>query len=114
MSEKKMTIDCGTCGDQYGRWRPRCPACGTQTPASAFDRAAELLKPPRESRAKRERERKPHECILCRKRVKANKKGTSCPHCNEPIHVACLELHRNACLQFQFEREAVLKAGTKK
>lgn len=108
---------CRDCGHEYGTFRARCPACGTPGPTptrclhgidarfcAVCTGTTRAVTQARATRA--ERRDKPDACILCRRRVKPNKRGTTCPHCNEKIHVACLELHRAACLKFQFEREA--------
>ena len=94
--ELKVTIICATCQHQYGEWRPRCPTCGTSTPARAVNT-------PRV----RAKSRSPHECIFCR--LRGARKET-CPHCNEPIHKSCLRLHAPSCKQFQEELTAAARA----
>lgn len=100
--ELKVTIICATCEHQYGTWRPRCPTCGTTTPASAtrdtFNNAPRL---------RRVKTRSPHECIFCRLRGARKDK---CPHCGEPIHRSCLRLHKADCAKFQEELNTAARA----
>lgn len=94
-SELKMTMICGTCSNQYGLWRPRCPTCGTSTPISKRVEPERLNTP-------RMHERRADECIFCRRR----KARETCPHCNEPIHRDCRGVHVIDCAKFQLERSA--------
>lgn len=98
--ELKMTTVCKTCSHQYGVWRDRCPTCGTSTPRAVVET---FNAPRRVARAKQERKRSPHECILCRTRGARHER---CPHCNEAIHKGCLRLHVAPCALFQEERRA--------
>lgn len=122
----KMTRVCQSCSNEYGTFRPRCPACGSPAPTCKHGmteglcavctgkvRAIEQKGMKGELRSrppKSEKERAKDGCILCFKRVKpAHRKSTVCPHCDEPVHVACLAYHRTPCMQFQLEREDALR-----
>lgn len=99
--ELKMTVLC-VCGNQYGAWRPRCPACGKGIPVTIAEVARKAMNPPR---IKHERERRQNECIFCH-RGKAKER---CPHCNEPVHRNCQGLHGGDCAQFQQARQAEIE-----
>jgi len=114
--ERTMTVECKSCGHEYGAWRSHCPACGQSMTLAQHNKVNKAVAPVRVKKAKR-KDIKKHtdECILCRRRAKAGKKNTTtCPHCNEPVHKACLEHHRQPCLTFQLEVEAMTrKVATK-
>jgi predicted ATP-dependent serine protease len=95
--ELTMTVICKTCSNQYGKWRPRCPACGEPNTQPATFNAPRVVEPsliPRSAIIKRQPKR---ECIACHQ---GGAKKT-CPHCNELVHAACLVLHAEACAEFQ-------------
>lgn len=99
--ELKVTRICPKCGDQYGLWRERCPACGEYNER----RAAAIAAPERPARVvtkhaikQRTSSSVPH-CIFCQRRGPKE----TCPHCSEPIHRNCRGLHCNDCEQFQRE-----------
>ena len=108
--ELKVTLICGTCSNQYGRWRPQCPACGTRTPMRDYAQPlkAGTLQKKKVFRVTHRREivlgRKLRlsACIVCRR---AGAK-VMCPHCDERIHKGCLSLHHDACKAFQVLRAA--------
>lgn len=105
--EPTMTIACKDCSFEYGRWRPRCPACGTLAP----DNAMKPFNPPAQLAPRREREPKQPRadgCVLCQRRVKP-KQEARCPHCNERVHKNCLPLHQVPCQTFQQGRQDELK-----
>lgn len=110
-----MTRTCG-CGNVYGRWRPRCPACGTTNDQQASALAAPDQGGATGPRKPREKKSAQNPCVLCLRRVKGKRvKGTltrlaptRCPHCNECVHRECLEVHRGPCLTFQLERQQEL------
>jgi predicted RNA-binding Zn-ribbon protein involved in translation (DUF1610 family) len=98
--ELTLTTICKSCTHQYGLWRPRCPACGTETPVKLQEKA---FNPPRvKARAPRTSST---QCIFCRLRAAKDK----CPHCGELIHRTCRGLHEPDCQQFQVERTAAIK-----
>ena len=86
----KVTKFCEVCQYQYGLFRPQCSACG------AKNHTVEST-PQKRAAVKGERQRKPGECIFCRRR----KAKDVCPHCDEPIHHNCLGLHAKPCAEFQ-------------
>lgn len=112
---KKDLVTCRDCGEQFGLFRHRCPSCGTTAPRckhGMFGNCALCLGtvrevPQKEFRGRRPKERKPHACILCDRRVKRldEKRGTRCKSCNEEIHVRCLKFHENDCRAFVTERD---------
>lgn len=87
--EPKMTVVCKACQHQFGAWRKRCPACGTN---SDYKEPEAFNKP----KLKREKPRKLNECIFCRRRGAKEK----CPSCQEPIHKNCKGLHVDPCREF--------------
>lgn len=106
--ELKVTLICKCCGNQYGKFRHRCPACGTHTPASqleTFNTPRAVQAAPAKPRKAREQKPKKNECILCRR---AGAKA-QCPHCNERIHPGCLSLHATDCATFQVTRDQAIK-----
>jgi len=93
MEADKMLRECLTCHNHYNRLRPRCPACGTVTPAheqEGFNTPREARQD-RKQKARVERTKKvsQHACALCRKRAKKK----TCPQCQKPIHPQCLAMH---------------------
>lgn len=99
--ELTMTVVC-VCGHQFGAWRVRCDACGTPAPRK------ESFNPPKVVR--RERERRPNECIFCHQR----KAKDRCPSCNEMIHKNCIGVHVDDCRKFVAERDALLQEAATK
>lgn len=118
-----MTVDCRICQLPFGTFRERCPTCGTPAPKCKHGLIPAScavcngsVRPVIQIKAKGRRKKdRTDGCVLCQKRVKANKRGTTCPYCHEKIHTACLEVHRGPCLTFQGERDAELRklGGTK-
>jgi hypothetical protein len=111
----KMTRACKDCGEIFGLWRARCPACGTEVPADErvkyLEARADESAPKKRKRKQKERAR--DECILCYRRGAKEQ----CPHCEEPVHRNCRVVHVEACARFQEElREAErrLNAAEKK
>lgn len=108
--ELKMVRVCdghGGCGNEYGRWRPRCPACGTlnDKPIETFN--APALKT--SGRSTKERKDPEDACIVCRRSSCGTRR---CPHCEELIHKPCLRMHAQDCARFQHERrQAELRLG---
>ncbi len=94
-----MTRKC-TCGNDYGLWRLRCPACGTTNDqwTDANARATTLAFHARERQVR-------NECIACHN---GGAKET-CPHCSEHIHRNCKGMHLEDCRKFQVERERILR-----
>jgi hypothetical protein len=105
----KMTVTCRSCDFVFGAWRPRCPTCGTEVPASVRQ---EMLAPRQASKEdtpkqpRREREKRPDDCIQCHHRGAKER----CTHCAEPIHKACRGLHEANCVKFQVERQEAINA----
>lgn len=93
----KMTVEC-QCGNVFGRWRPRCPACGEATPYAAIQPVAQ--RPAAVRREKRVKD----PCILCHRK----KAKVACPQCGERAHKGCLVLHLPICAEFQQQRAAEL------
>lgn len=93
----KMTVIC-ECGNEYGRWRPRCPACGTSIPVEQIQTIAARINPPRQKKAVKD------PCILCHRK----KAKIVCPQCGERAHKGCLALHLPICAEFQIARKAEL------
>ena len=109
--ELKVTLICKDCSNQYGRWRPQCPTCGTKTPARDYASPSAPATQPKLTRTKLvtatlRRVRaiivRLSSCIVCRR---AGAKLT-CPHCDERIHKGCLSLHHVECKAFQVLRAA--------
>lgn len=105
MPAKEGLIACSACKHQFGRWRMRCPACGTsndqrQSLAEAVDSFMAKDRPT-DARVKpavqREKPRRADECIFCRR----GKSDTTCPECAEPIHKRCMSIHTPSCAEFQ-------------
>jgi hypothetical protein len=101
MSELKMTVVCRSCDNQYGAWRPHCPACGTK---SHYRAPEPEKKEPRQKRSEAQRPKRDNECILCRRGGSQER----CPSCNEEVHTRCLKYHINPCKQFVAERDAII------
>ena len=117
MSDRRpMTMACPECGDQFGLWRPRCPACGWTVPYDVRQKALEPgeragteRKSKSEKKTRIPDQKKANQCILCRRKAKPTKKSTMrCPHCSEPVHVVCFRMHEEPCKQFQLDRQAEL------
>jgi hypothetical protein len=100
--ELKMTVVCKSCTHQYGAWRDRCPACGTDTPR------APVFNAPRVTPARRVTPASGPLCIFCQ--LGSRKTMATCEHCNEPIHPTCKSLHADSCQQFQRDRVAALES----
>lgn len=91
--ELTITLICKDCSHQYGRWRPRCPACGTPKPVEEIRREVKLTT--------KQRERKPRmikkPCAMCglggAKRL--------CLVCGASLHRHCLTVHERRC-KFEF------------
>ncbi len=79
------------CGNEYGLWRPRCPACGTTN-----ERQRDATAPPEPTFVRAERTPK-RPCIVCRNGGAKDR----CPHCEELIHKNCKGMHVIACAEFQ-------------
>lgn len=113
----KHGIPPGLCAVCRGTVRATPQKIGTDPTEAREKKAAEKAERKRQRKLakelKRAGKRPRNGCILCNRRVKeGHKKSTVCPHCSEPIHVPCLELHRNDCQKFQTERgRALKKAG---
>ena len=102
-----MTIVCKDCAHAYGRWRPRCPACGTVNPEpmqAAVDAMTAEERTGQRGRVRMPRppkERKPRvikrPCVMCglggAKRV--------CLICGASMHRHCLTVHERRC-KFEF------------
>jgi hypothetical protein len=101
--ELRLTVICKSCGHQYGSWRPRCTACGTDTPPppKSFTNPPKITK--RQVLGEVARQSK-SACIFCRQR----KAKDRCPHCNELIHRTCQAMHDPECIKFQQERIAAI------
>lgn len=94
--ELTLTIICTSCEHQYGVWRPRCPACGTDTPVKAQPINKPRLIRPRTSGT---------QCAFCR----LSGAKSRCAVCNELVHGTCLSLHVPECEQYQ--REVAVEAA---
>lgn len=113
--ELRMTLICPCCSNQYGKWRPQCPACGTPRPeqkterVEAKDRRLDDMRRIKQRRADaREKKKLAKECIVCRRGGAKLK----CPHCEEKIHKGCLSLHADDCAAFQVSlKECYKKHG---
>jgi len=101
--EPTLTHICGSCKNPYGRWRPRCPACGATTPISVRE---EALRAPETTKPRKEKAPRPDQCILCRRKKAKDK----CTHCGERIHHICKRLHEPACAAFQVELQEAIAA----
>jgi ribosomal protein L37E len=93
-----MTLICKDCGDQYGRWRPRCPACGTVNPEPEQE-ALEVM-----SRQERSKVRKfpvaPKAPKLVKKPCHVCGLGGAknlCLVCGFVMHKSCRSIHELRC-----------------
>ena len=101
-------VTCRDCRQQYGRWRMRCPSCGTSNDqrvgladaVAAFhakDNPTEArIKPPAYVKPV-VKQRAADECIFCRQHVKD---GMTCTSCQEPLHRRCVNIHMASCREF--------------
>lgn len=65
-------VACKACGEEYGSFRKRCPACGEIKPPQSVNRARFVPA-----------------CVAC-ERPNAT---VDCPKCHLKVHQRCLELH---------------------
>lgn len=106
MRELTMTVICASCENQYGAWRPRCPACGTDTPIKVQQLVQKINRPRLvTSKPQRERTVHPTSCDLCHRRGAKE----TCDLCGNLVHHNCMGVHKDRCTKFQVERDAEIE-----
>lgn len=101
-------VACTDCKHKFGRWRMRCPACGTSNAQRASLNDAVNQFYVKDARVKAQQQSPRHEntravdeCIFCRQ----PKADAVCDTCREPIHSRCAHLHSQLCGDFVAEVE---------
>lgn len=105
----RMCIACRDCGNVYGKWRPRCPTCGTvnseptQEGLETMTREEQMGLKGRVRRPKPPKEKKirvvKRPCSMCG----AGGAKNLCLVCGKSMHKHCLSIHERKC---KFEPES--------